>query len=119
MKIMPNSAFVEVLRGGEGGWLLGGGCKKLVFPVEVVPLKGEVVLGFFVKTLTLEERQVAGGDFHCNLVKNWSGENMCLVGIRVDRSLGVSVFSRGYSRRRHLTHEIPKTPRHHCRRPRV
>ena len=40
----------------------------------------------------LKERQVAGGGFHCNLVKDWSRENMCLVGIQVDRSLGVSVF---------------------------
>ena len=39
-----------------------GGCKKVVFPVEVVPVKGEevVVLGCFVETMTLEERQVAG-----------------------------------------------------------
>ena len=36
-----------------------------------------------------EER--AGGDFHWNLVKNWSGEKMCLVGIQVDRSLNVPV----------------------------
>ena len=64
--------------------------------------EGEVVLGCFVKKLTLKERQVAGGDFRCNSVKNWYGEKMCLVGIQVDRSLGVSVFSRGYSRRRHL-----------------
>ena len=87
--------------------------------MEVVRLKGEVVLGCFVETLTLEERRVEGGDFCCNSVKNWSGENMCLVGIWVDRSLGVSVFSREYSRRRHLTHEIPKIPRHHRRLPRV
>ena len=33
--------------------------------------------------VALEERQA---------VKNWSGENMCLVGVQVDLSLGVSVF---------------------------
>ena len=35
----------------------------MVLPVEVVPVKGdgELVLGCFVKTLTLEERQVAEG----------------------------------------------------------
>ena len=48
---------------------------------------------------------MAGVGFRCNLVKNWSGEKMCLVGIWVDCSLGVSVFSRGYSRRRHLMHD--------------
>ena len=59
---------------------------------------------------------MAGVVFHCNLVKNWSGENMCLVGTRVDRSLGVSVFSIGYSRRRHMMYEIPRTLRYHfCR----
>ena len=72
-----------------------------------------MVLSCFVKTLTLEEMQVAGGDFCCNLVNNWSGENICLVGIWVDRSLGVSVFSRGYYRRRYLMHETPKTLRYH------
>ena len=77
--------------------------------------EGEVVLGCFVKTLTLEERHVAGGDFRCNLVNNWSGKKMCFVGIRVGRSLGVSVFSRGYSRRRNLVHEIPKTLSYHRR----
>ena len=61
----------------------------------------------------LEERQVAGGGFHCNLVKNWSGERMCLVGIRVYHSLGVSVFSIGCSRRRYLVHEIPRALRYH------
>ena len=76
--------------------------------------EGEVVLGCFVETLTLEERQVAGGGFHCSLVENWSGENMCLVGIQADRVLGVSVFSRGYSRKRHLMHEITRTLRYHC-----
>ena len=91
----------------------------MVLPVEVVPVKGVVVLGCFVKTLTLEERRVAGGDFCCNLVKNWSQERMCLVGIRVDCSLGVSVFSIVYSIKRHLTHEISKTPRYHRRRLRV
>ena len=49
--------------GGEkvAGFL--GGCKKVLLPVEVVPVKGEgeVVLGCFVETLTLKERQVAGG----------------------------------------------------------
>ena len=50
-----------------------------------------MVLGCFVEMLTLEERRVAGGDFRWNLVKSWSGENMCLVGIRVDCSLDVSV----------------------------
>ena len=88
-------------------------CKKVVLPVEVLPEKGEVVLGYFVETLTLEERRVAGGDFRCNLVNNLSREKMCLVGIRVDRPLDVSLFSRVYSRRRHLTHEKTKTPRHH------
>ena len=53
--------------------------------------EGGVILGCFVETLNFEERRVAGGDFRCNLVKNWSGEKMCLVGIRVDRSLDVSV----------------------------
>ena len=47
----------------------GGGCEKVVLPAEVVPEKGEVVLGCFVKTLTLEERRVAGGDFRWNSVK--------------------------------------------------
>ena len=81
--------------------LLGssGVCDKLVFLVKVA----------------LEERQVAGGGFHCNSVKNWSGEKMCLVSISVDRSLGVSVFSTGCSRRRYLVHEIPRTLRYHCR----
>ena len=88
----------------------------MVFPVEVVPVKGEVVLGCFVETLTLEERQVAGNAFRCNSVKNWSGEKMCLVGIRVDHSLGVSVFSRWYSIRRHRIHKISKTLRYHRRR---
>ena len=75
MKIMPNSAFVEVLRSSRGEKADGfsGGCEKVVLSVEVVPEKGEVVLGFFVETLTLEERRVAGGDFRWNLVKNWSG----------------------------------------------
>ena len=85
----------------------------MVLPVEVVPEKGEVVLGCFFETLTLEERRVAGGDFRWNLAKNWSGEKMCLVEIRVDCSLDVSVCSRGYSRRRHLTREKPKTSRKH------
>ena len=46
-----------------------------MLPVEVVPVngEGEVVLGCFVKMLTLEERQVAWVDFHCNSVQNWSG----------------------------------------------
>ena len=74
-----------------------GVCDKLVLPVEVA----------------LEERQVEGGGFHFNSVKNWSGENMCLVGIRVDCSLGVSAFSIGYSRRRHLMHEIPRKLRYY------
>ena len=52
----------------------------------------------------LEERQV---------VKNWSGKNMCLVGIQVDHFLGVSVFSIVCSRRRYLVHEIPWTLRYH------
>ena len=59
----------------------------------------------------LEEMQVAWGGFHCNLVKDWSRENMCLVGIQVDRSLGVSVFSIGCSRKRYLVHEFPMTLR--------
>ena len=95
------------------------GYKKVVLLVKVVPEKGEMVRGCFVETLTLEERRVAGGDFRCNSVKNWSGVNMCLVGIRVDRSLDVSVCSRGYSIRRHITRENPKTPRRHRHRPRV
>ena len=66
--------------------------------------------------VALEERQVAGGGFHCNSVKNWSGEKMCLVGIRLDRSLGVSVFSIVCSRRRYLVHEIPRTLRYHRQR---
>ena len=74
-----------------------GVCDKVVFLVKVA----------------LKESQVAGGGFHCNLVKNWSGGNMCLVGIQVDRSLGVSVFSIGCSRRRYLVHEIPRTLRYH------
>ena len=61
--------------------------------------------------VALEERQVAVGGFLCNLVKNWSGEKMCLVGIRVDCSLGVSVSSIGCSGRRYLVHEIPRTLR--------
>ena len=65
--------------------------------------------------VALEERQVAGGGFHCFLVKNWSGENMCLVGIKVDRSLSVSVLSIGCSRRRYLVHEIPRKLRYHRR----
>ena len=76
------------------------GFDKVVLPVKV----------------DLKERQVVGGGFHCNSVNNWSGENMCLVGIQVDRSLGVSVFSIGCSRRRHLMHEITRTLRYHrCR----
>ena len=55
--------------------------------------------------LALEERQV---------VKNWSGEKMCLVGIQVDRFLGVSVFSIVSSKRRYLVHEIPRMLRYHC-----
>ena len=78
---------------------LSRGCYKVVLPAEVA----------------LEERQVAGGGFHCNSVKNWSGENMCLVGIWVDCSLGVPVFSIRYSRRRHLMHEIFRTLRYHRR----
>ena len=76
-----------------------GVCDKVVLLVKVA----------------IEERQVAGVGFHCNLVKNWSGEKMCLVGIRVDRFLVVSVFSIGCSRRRYLVHEIPRTLRYHCR----
>ena len=52
----------------------------------------------------LEESQV---------VKNWSGEKMFLVGIKVDRFLDVSVFSIVCSRRRYLVHEIPRTLRYH------
>ena len=75
MKIMPNSAFVKVLRssGGEKADGLSGVCQKVELPVEVVPEKGEVVLGCFVTTLTLEERRVEGGDFCWNSVKTWSG----------------------------------------------
>ena len=76
-----------------------GVCDKLVLLVKVA----------------LEERQVAGGGFYCNSVKNWSGEKMCLVIISVDRYLGVSVFSIDCSRRRYLVHEIPRTLRYHCR----
>ena len=103
---------------GEKADGFSGGCEKVVLTVEVVLVKGEeeVVLGCFVKTLTLDERQMAGGDFCCNLVNNWSGKMMCLVGIWVDRSLGVSVLSRGYSRRRHLLHETPKTLSYYRRR---
>ena len=54
--------------------------------------------------LALEERQV---------VKNWYGEKMYLVGIQVDRFLGVSVFSIVCSRRRYLVHEIPRMLRYH------
>ena len=74
-----------------------------------------MVLGCFVEMLTLEERQVAGGDFRWNLVKNWSGYKMCLVGILVDPSLDVSVCSRGYYIRRYLMREKSKTARHHRR----
>ena len=74
-----------------------GVCDKVVLLVKVA----------------LEERQVEGGGFYCNSVKNWSEENMGLVGIQVDRSLGVSVFSIGCSRRRYLVHEIPRTLRYH------
>ena len=49
----------------------------------------------FLVKVALEERQV---------VKNWSVENIFLVGIQVDRSLGVSVFSIVCSRRRYLVH---------------
>ena len=114
-RFCQSSSFV----GGEKADGLSGGCKKVVLPVEVVPVKGEVVLGCFVKTLNIEEMRVEGGYFRCNSVKNWSGVNMCLVGIRVDRSLAVSVCSRGYSIRRHITRENPKTPRRHRHRPRV
>ena len=65
-----------------------GVCDKVVLLVKVA----------------IEERQVAGGGFHCNLVKNWSGEKMFLVGIQVDCSLDVSVFSIVCSRRRYLVH---------------
>ena len=75
-----------------------GGCDKVVLLVKVA----------------LEERQVAGGGFHCNLVNNWSGENMFLLGILVDPSLGVSVFSIGCSRRGYIVHEIPRTLRYYC-----
>ena len=85
--------------GGEKVAGLSGGCDKVVLLVKVA----------------LEERQVAGGGFHCNLVKNWYGEKMCLVWIWVDRSLGVSVFSIGCSRRRYLVHEILRTLRYHRR----
>ena len=54
--------------------------------------------------LDLKERRV---------VKNWSGEKMCLVGIQVDRFLGVSVFSIVFSGRRYLVHDIPRTLRYH------
>ena len=50
------------------------------------------------------------------IVKNWSGENMCLVGIQVDFSLVVSVFSTGCFRSRYLVHEIPRMLRYHRRR---
>ena len=51
-----------------------GVCDKVVLLVKVA----------------LEERKVAWSGFHFNLVNNWSGENMCLVGIQVDRFLGIS-----------------------------
>ena len=54
--------------------------------------------------LALEERQV---------VKNWSGENMCLVGIQVDPFLDVSVFSIVCSIRRYLVHGMPRMLRYH------
>ena len=63
--------------------------------------------------VSLEERHVAGVGFHCNSVNNWSGEKVCLVGIQVDCSLGVSVLSIGCSRRRYIVHEIPNTIRYH------
>ena len=55
--------------------------------------------------LALEERQV---------VKNWSGEKMFLVGIQVDRFLDVSVFSIVCSRRRYLVHGIPRKVSNIC-----
>ena len=105
--------------GGKKADSFFGGCEKLVLTVEVVPEKGDVFFGYFVETLTLKERRVAGSDFRCNLVNNWSGDKMCLLGIRIDHSLDVLLLLRGYCRRMHLTHEIPKIPRHHRRRPRV
>ena len=58
-----NSLFLD----GEKVTGFSGVCDKVVLLVE----------------LALEERQV---------VKNWSGEKMCLVGIQVDPFLVVSVF---------------------------
>ena len=74
--------------GGEKVFGFSGVCDKVVLLVK----------------MALKERQV---------MNNWSGEKMCLVGIQVDRSLGVSVFSIGCSRRRYLVHEIPRTLRYH------
>ena len=56
MKIMLNSAFVEVLRssGGRRRVDYRGGCENVVLPVEVVSEKGEVFLGYFVETLILK-----------------------------------------------------------------
>ena len=75
-------------------------------------LGGENVAGFLgggdrvvlLVKVDLEERQV---------MKNWSGGNMCLVGIQVDHSLGFSVFSIVCFRRRNILHEIPRTLRYH------
>ena len=65
-----------------------GGCDRAVLLVKV----------------DLEERQV---------VNNWSGEKMCLMGIQVDHSLGVSVFSIVCPKKRYLVHKIPRTLRYH------
>ena len=56
MKIMLNSAFVEVLRssGGRRRVDYRGGGENVVLPVEVVSEKGEVFLGYFVETLILK-----------------------------------------------------------------
>ena len=54
--------------------------------------------------LALKERQV---------VKNWSGEKMCLVGIQVDHFLDVSVFSIVCSRRSYLVNGIPRMLMYH------
>ena len=54
--------------------------------------------------LAIKERQV---------VKNWSGEKRCLVGIQVDRFLDVSVFSIVCSIRRYIVHGILRMLMYH------
>ena len=52
-----------MLFGGEKADGFSGGHNKVVLPVEVVPEKGEVVLGCLVETLTLRERKGRGVTF--------------------------------------------------------